>query len=369
VKVVLSVEALTPKLTGIGRYTHELSRGLRFAKNVEDVRFVSNGRWVKDPELLLLPAEKKRPSLLRMNSPRWLREPLMRRFCRNRVVHGPNYFLPTCAEIGVVTIHDLSVFKFPETHPLDRIKQFEREFHRSVSRAAHLITDTETTRREVLQFLGCSNDRITAVPLGVDQGFAPKSPAELNGYLTPLGLEAGGYALCVSTLEPRKNIGQLIVAYRMLAPRLRKHFPLVIAGDSGWLSNDLKRDIDSCRAEGWLHYLGFVRGVDLPLLYAGARVFAYPSSYEGFGLPVLEAMASGVPVVAANCSTLPEVCGGAASLVDPFDCAALSEAIRKALNGDGTTEKIQLGHLVAGERTWSSTIARTAQIYSRLLTS
>ena len=363
------MEALAPVLTGIGRYAWELASRLPLHLGAGGVRYYRQGQWVRDPGLLLqapvttsgaLPKKRR----LRIKTPRWFKEHMMTRDCRGHVFHGPNYFLPPCTDIGVATVHDLSVFKFPETHPVARIRQFERDFTASVSRASHLITDSETTRLEVIDFLGWPAARITAVPLGVCSTFAPASAEATAVCLRKYGLVHGGYALCVSTLEPRKKIGNLLQAYQCLPPSLRQTTPLVLVGGAGWLSEALHQEIDRLSAQGWLHYLGFVPEVDLPALYAGARTFIYPSIYEGFGLPVLEAMASGVPVVTSNRTSLPEVTQGAALLMDPEDIDALAACIHKSLvDALWRATAITLGLAVARELSWDRCVAHTIAVY------
>ena len=224
-RIVLSVEALEPVLTGIGRYTWELAR--RLPQLVRSVQFFRLGRLISDPASLLLPVRAKKPNRkrkwnpFRFPLPLWWRELRLRPACRGKIFHGCNYFLPSCADIGVVTVHDLSVFKFSETHPVKRIQQFEREFGRSISRAAHLITDSEAVRREVIEFLGWPPDKITTVPLGVSSEFAPRTSEALDPCMREYSLTANGYTFCVSTLEPRKKIENLLQAYKSLPNGLR----------------------------------------------------------------------------------------------------------------------------------------------------
>jgi glycosyltransferase involved in cell wall biosynthesis len=372
-KVILSVDALTPVLTGIGRYTWELAQRLPLVGEIEGIRFFCNRKWIKNPHDLLLPAghlaheQNRKKTGLRIRMPRWITDATLKRSCRNQLFHGPNYFLPPCAERGVITVHDLSVFMFPETHPVERIKQFEREFLRSVSQASHLITDSEVMRQEVMSFLSWPSEKITAVPLGVSSVFAPHPKKLVEPFLKERGLIHDGYILCVSTLEPRKKIDHLLQAYRALPMQLRDRFPLVLAGSRGWLSETLHREIDRYASEGWVRNLGFVSEDDLPLLFAGARLFVYPSGYEGFGLPVLEAMASGVPVVVSNCSSLPEVTQGAALLVDPDDIDALGSAIEAGLS-DATwrATAMETGLAVAQRYTWERCIKETLCVYQRV---
>ncbi|HQS02831.1 MAG: transcription elongation factor GreAB [Halothiobacillus sp. 24-54-40] len=364
-KLVLSVEALTPPLSGIGRYSWELAQRMRHRPEIDSIGFYRNGHWIAEPASLLAPAAKKCP--FHFQPPRWLRKIKSQIKCRGAVFHGPNFFLPPCADIGVVTIHDLSVFKFPETHPIERLRHFERDFTRSMAKATHLITDTETIRQEVIEFLGWPEDRISSVSLGVSEKFSPQSPAALQLVLSRYGLEPGGYCLCVSTLEPRKRIDRLLDAYALLPLTLRTRFPLTLIGPEGWLNESLLKMIDQGQRAGWLKHLGFVPEDDLPLLFAGARLFVYPSIYEGFGLPVIEAMASGVPVVTSDRSCLPEVTQGAALLVDPDAIEVFALAIERGLFDEGwRLMAINQGLITARGYSWNRCVAETVSVYQNL---
>jgi glycosyltransferase involved in cell wall biosynthesis len=365
-KLVLSVEALSPNPTGIGRYTWELAQRLPSHPQLTTMRFYRHGRWVNDPQSLL---DALNPNNLttRFKLPRRMRNWGMAVACRGSVFHGPNFFLPACADKGVITVHDLSVFKFPETHPEDRIKQFERDFARSVAQAEHVITDSQTTRAEVMAFTGLPDSRVTAVPLGVSSAFKPVLNQELVKPLASYGLVPGAYALCVSTLEPRKKVGQLLTAWRLLPQGLRKAYPLVLAGTNGWLSQTLQDEICQGELQGWVKRLGYVPEQDLPLLYAGAALFVYPSTYEGFGLPPIEAMACGVPVVVSNQSCLPEVTQGAALMADPDDVDAFCQTLEKGLTDSGWQQSAITAALhVAAAYTWQRCVNETVAVYQQL---
>ncbi|CAJ0710030.1 glycosyltransferase family 4 protein [Ralstonia thomasii] len=365
-KLILAVDAIVPPLTGIGRYTWELARHYTLPQiGLDQARFFFAGRWVEDPASLLQPATaqpRRRKGLLPRMPASWRRWN-MRRQMRSHVFHSPNYFLPDAVDGGIVTVHDLSVFKYPETHPAERLRHFEQGFASTLKRAAHLITDSEAVRAEVVEYFGWPRDKVTAIRLGVPTEFGPRPHAELRAALEQYGLAPGAYALCVSTLEPRKRVDRLLTAYGTLPSALRESCPLVLAGSKGWLSDGLQEQIARGQSEGWLHYLGFVPEPVLPLLYAGARAFLYPSVYEGFGLPVLEALASGVPTLTSDCSSLPEVADGAAWLVQPDDHAALCEGIAKVLSDEAwRAQAVERGLQVAQQHSWARCAAGTLEV-------
>lgn len=361
-RVILSVDALAPSLTGIGRYTWELASRLGQMPDVEQVRYYRSGHWVDEPAALLRAATQKHKR--RFKYPRWAKDWYWRRACRGQVFHAPNYFLPPYIENGVATIHDLSVFRFPETHPVERVKQFEKSFQQTLDVAAHLITDSEVVRQEVIEFFSWPAERITSVHLGVSSRFAPRSAAELTPALQRYRLTLGGYSLCVSTIEPRKRIDSLLEAYARLPEKMLVACPLVLVGGKGWRSEHLHELIDKGQNAGWLRYLGFAAEDDLPALYAGANLFVYPSIYEGFGLPVVEAMASGVPVVTSDLSCLPEVAAGAARLVNPDDSDALAMSIREALTDvEWRRQAVGKGLQVAARYNWDECARQTVNVY------
>lgn len=367
-KLVLSVEALAPGLTGIGRYTWELAQGLPGHAGLRDVRFYRAGRWIDDlGKLVQAPDTCAKPGARSLfKQPRWAREWGVLRACRGNVFHGPNFFVPACADKGVITVHDLSVFKFPETHPAERVRQFERDFSRSVAQSVHVITDSQTTRAEVMAFTGLAASRVTAVPLGVSAAYAPRLDHEIAARLRTYGLAFRSYALCVSTLEPRKKIEQLLDAWVQLPADLKRVFPLMLVGSRGWLSESLQEKIRRGTAQGWVRYLGYVPECDLPALYAGAAVFIYPSTYEGFGLPPIEAMACGVPVVVSGQSCLPEITQGAALTAEPDDIADFAAALEISLTDETwRLHATTAGLAVAASYTWQRCVDETVKVYRR----
>lgn len=381
-KVILSVDPVRFPLTGIGRYTYELATGLQRKQSgsflfmqgqclhAELPDFV-HAAPVRRPGVMaglqqrLAEMAKASPSISQLYA---LVEPHLKGRALSRhgdyVYHGPNFYLPRFAGPSVATIHDLSVYKWAQTHPEGRVRYMRKQIAHTLRQADFLITDTEYTRREVADYFSWPLERIRAVHLASAPEFYPRTAHELQPVLSALGLSVSGYVLYTGTIEPRKNLQILLQAYEQLPDSLRRHFPLIISGYKGWCSEDLHRQMDRAQRAGWLKYLGFVEVDVLPLVMAGARLFAYPSLYEGFGLPVVEAMASGVPVICSDASTLPEVTGGAAMLHAPQDVEALRDLLQRGLEDDvWCALQRTAGLRRAAEFSWQRCVQQTMDVY------
>lgn len=385
-KLVVGVDAIFPPLTGIGRYALELATRLPMQPEVIDIRLLGLN-WVRDAGALLqasgsgqrnyrnelLGAIRRRISryewavkLYGRTVPAWQAR-LLRRHA-NYLYHSPNYFLAPHDGPSVATVHDLSTYHYPETHPAARVLYFEREFRKTLDRADWLIADSDAVRNEVIEMFGWPAERITTVPLGTEASFHPRPVEELAPVLARYGLVPGKYALCVSTLEPRKNIGRLLAAYGALSADLRNTYPLILAGGRGWHDEKLLQALDRAGQSGWARHLGYVPQHDLPFLYAGARATCFPSLYEGFGLPVLESMASGVPVLTSNCSCMPEVAAGSAWLTAPEDVDALREGLQNVLlDNEWRSFAIELGIKTARTAGWERCVEGTINVYLKIM--
>lgn len=378
-KVVLSVDPIKFPLTGIGRYTFELARGLK-KTGMEDLQFL-RGVQLQTTLPLIKPSQpmsqgagwkryaaKSRwaVSAFRTLSP-WLKGQVLKNL-DDYVFHGPNYHLPPFPGCSVVTIHDLSPYLWSASHPQRRVDYLKTEIENTLKRASALITDTEYTRQEVANFFGWPIERIHAVHLASAPEFIPRASDDLIEPLSIFGLETSGYTLFTGTVEPRKNIGVLLDAYSRLPFSVRQRWPLVIVGYRGWASEDLHARFERAQREGWLKYLGFVSNDLLPILMAGARLFVYPSLYEGFGLPVLEAMSCGVPVVCSNASTLPEVAGEAAAFHAPQDVDALLTLLKAGLEDDPWRESARKAGLAQSAKySWGRCTRETLNVYKSVL--
>ncbi len=378
-KVILSIDPVRFPLTGIGRYTFELAKHLKEIAEVEELKFLSGYRFAHLPEpetaTNVYSSNKLRQTVLKNTLTRELYSlvsPLLKQHAlrgyKEHIYHGPNFYLPPFAGPTVCTFHDLSIFTWAHCHPPERVRYMRKEIALTLKRADILITDTETTRQEVAAYFSWPLDKIRAVPLACSDDFRPRNEPALNSVLNKHDLTMQGYSLYVGTIEPRKNLGVLLDAYVLLPLAVRQQWPLILIGYQGWRSEQLHARIEAAVSEGWARYLGFVEADELPLIYAGARVFVFPSLYEGFGLPVLEAMASGIPVVCSNASTLPEVAGEAAAMCEPQDVDTLSELINRALQDENWRElAVKKGLLQAAKFSWQRCATETAAVYKEVL--
>ena len=285
------------------------------------------------------------------------------------VYHEPNFLsfrtpLPT-----VVTIHDLSILRYPETHPRDRVAFMTRRLGESIRRADCVISDSEYGRQEILAEYKLPPEQVVSVLLAAGSGFSPVPADRLPSVLEPFGLQPQKYILSVGTLEPRKNLTAAIKAYARLPEAVRAEMPLVIAGMKGWRTDGLDREVAALIDKGQIRRLGYVPDEALPALYSGARVFVYPSLYEGFGLPPLEAMACGAPVIVSNRSSLPEVVGDAGLQVDALDVDGLAEAMSQVIEDDALhTALQQRGIERAKDFSWRRCAEETLAVYRRVVT-
>ena len=381
--VILGADAIHAPLTGIGRYAYELATLLPQCDGVESLRFYSLGQWigaeaVRQRAQTVSHQELNKPTLRRTLAanklavraysvlmPIWSRWRMQQE--KAALFHSPNYFLPPFPGASVATIHDLSHIVCPQFHPAARVELLHRDLPKSIARADFLITDAESVRREVIEQFHWPEDRIRAVPLGVDGSFHPRTAVETASVLHKHGLTHGGYSLYVGTIEPRKNLARLITAYGQLPNALRMRVPLVIAGSRGWQADEIHELMKSAADAGWLKYLDFVAQEELPLLYAGARLFCFPSLYEGFGLPPLEAMASGVPVLTSATSSLPEVVGDVGMKVQPEDTAEIAECLQRGLEDEAWIEHAKIrGVQRAAAFTWQRCADQTSEIYRQV---
>jgi glycosyltransferase involved in cell wall biosynthesis len=266
---------------------------------------------------------------------------------RPDVLFVPSHVLPALhPRRSVVTVHDLGYRAFPEAHTtFDRL-YLDVSTRFNARSAAAVLADSQATKDDLVRFTGVAADKVTVVYLGRDETLAPEQdPGRLAEVQQRLGIARPGqpappYILYVGTLQPRKNLVRLVDAFAA-ARRQRPDLALVLAGRRGWLADPIFARVDALGLHDAVHFPGYVDSADLPALFSGALCFAFPSLYEGFGFPVLEAQACGAPVLAANTTSLPEVAGDGALLVDPLDTDAMTAALLRLAGEPALRERLR----------------------------
>lgn len=353
-RVAIDAQALAGQKTGIGHYMGQLLAALRAVAPDEDLVEIQ-------PDQARVMRTDRRIRWQQWELPRRARS------ARADLLHVTGFDGPVWKPLPVVlTVHDLIGMILPGNLPPVSRLYWARWLPFTVRFADRIVAVSECTRRDIQRLLGIPADRIDVVHSGVDPAFRLQPAADLAAGQDRYGL-TGEFILYLGTLEPRKGIDTLIEAFARLAAAGLPH-RLVIAGRPGWSWQSL---IDLAAARGLgdrVRFLDYVPDEDRARLYGAAAVFAFPSRYEGFGLPVVEAMACGTPVVCSDAAALPEVAGGAAVLVPPDQPVVLAEAIAGVLKDPGRAADLRdRGLRRAAELTWDRTARSTLEVYRRTL--
>ena len=283
------------------------------------------------------------------------------------VFHAPDFVLPPIKNaVSILTVHDLAFLIHPECAD-DRLRRFlEQAVPRSIARADYILADSENTKSDVVCLMDADPDRVFVVPGAVDPVFAPAAQVAVDETRARYQLDRH-YILGLGTIEPRKNWPRLIEAYARFRTSTGLPHQLVIAGGNGWLTEETFASASRSPYSEDICFTGRIPDETLVPLITGADVFAYPSLYEGFGLPPLEAMACGTPVVCSNTSALPECAEGAALLVSPTDPDAIAEALEQICTDDSVRHDLKRrGTARAAEYGWEVSASRLVQIYEQV---
>ncbi len=286
------------------------------------------------------------------------------------VFHSPDFTLPPVRRgtRTLLTVHDLSFIRDPDSAAPVLRQYLNRVVPRSVARADHVLADSFATRADLVEMYRTPPEKIFVLYSGVNAVFRPiADSATLAAVRAKYHLGESPFILAVGTLQPRKNYVRLIQAFAQL-PITNYQLRLVIAGGQGWLYDSIFAEVERLKLQTRVVFPGFVADADLPALYSAARALAYPSLYEGFGLPMLEAMACGTPVVTSTASCLPEVAGDAALCVPPTDVEALAHALDKVVSDESLrAELVTKGLARAKEFTWAKAARELVEKYRALL--
>ena len=374
----IDVTAALTQGGGIGRYTRELVTALAEVDPVNRYRFFS----ARPPATLPVPNPlPQAENVLHRPAPldeRWLyrlwyrmRLPLPVQWVTGQLdlFHSPDFVLPPVnGRIPtLLTVHDLSFIHYPHVFPERLVTYLNQVVPWSIGRASHILADSAATRNDLLNIWQVPPEKVTVLYSGVHERFQPvEDVGKITAVRQKYHLDSWPYLLSVGTLQPRKNYQMLIRAFAPLVNKVPHH--LVISGGKGWLYDDMLAEVARQGLQERVHFIGFVDDADLPTLYSEATLFAFPSLYEGFGLPLLEAMGCGTAVLTANSSSLPEVAGDAAQQLPPQDQVAWTEAMHTLLTDANLRAALALaGHQQAARFSWKASARQLLKIYEQLL--
>ncbi|HHS50409.1 MAG TPA: glycosyltransferase family 1 protein [candidate division Zixibacteria bacterium] len=361
-KLAVEASILARPLAGVGVYTRSLVSAMAELDDVEEIVLFSIGDV---PEFA---SPKVRTVRYRSRVQHFAIQLELPKLLKNNgidVLHGPNFYLPLRGKTpSAVTVHDLSAQFFPSHHSLKH--RLSQAFLKpSIKRADAIIAVSKATADEIARYRPSYAGKVRVVHNGVDERFTPAPLSEIECIRVKFGLPER-FILFVGTLEPRKNVQRLVEAFAEIRHRVPQK--LIIAGGKGWLYDDIFASVRQLGIEDSVMFIGYVPFEDLPALYSSADVFCYPSLYEGFGLPVLEAMACGTPVVTSNLSSMPEVAGDCAILVDPSSAESIADGLRRLAQDDALREDFKARGLArAKEFTWQNCARKTLDIYRSIV--
>jgi glycosyltransferase involved in cell wall biosynthesis len=359
------------RAAGTSRYIHQLLAHMRPITSPEDEMMVFTGRWRLPAELSPTPHFRVRQTRLPTWKPpvRILWEQLLQppavALERLDVLHSMSYVQPLLSPVrSVVTMLDLSFLRMPEAFNRWNRIYLATMARVSARRSDRIIAISESTRRDIVHYFGVPAGKVEVIYCGVDAHYRPEEDASLlERFRRERGLPER-FLLYVGTLEPRKNVERLVEAYSRVRTELGPSHKLVLGGAKGWLYDRIFARVRQLGLEGEVVFAGYIPDEDLPLWYNLADIFIYPSLYEGFGLPPLEAMACGTPVITSSASSLPEVAGTAALMVDPLDVDDLANAIMRVLGDSALHQQLEAaGPRQAARFRWADAAARTMKVY------
>ena len=347
---------------GIARYSELLLRGMLACGDDNQFTLCNLGGDALEPARVeqLFGADRARIVLSPDGSPRGLDVDLF---------HSPALAVPPagCRPL-VFTLHDVTFLSHAECHTLDNRVASIAATAMAAARAARIVAVSHYSKAQAIEHLGLPDELIEVIHSAPDPGFQRTEDVDLQRDVARrLGITRP-YVLAVGTIEPRKNLLGLLDGMRRLPAAQRERLSLVVAGPEGWRNDEIHDRLRGAQDELSICRVGCVSRDDLNVLYSFAEAFVYPSLSEGFGLPVLEAMACGAPVVTSDCSSLPEVAGDAAILVNPTDTAAIADAIARLVSDEGMRTDLRARGLTrVREFSWERTAAQTLDLYRRVV--
>jgi glycosyltransferase involved in cell wall biosynthesis len=374
-KIGIDVSSLLKDRSGIGTYSYNLIKNIFKIDTENEYRLLSYSlkESLKECPSFDNPNVKsyhyRIPGKLLLKAWQWFDFPPVDAFLgKIDIFHSTNFLvIPQYKGKKIVTFHDMYFLIEPRHTERFGGKYFLKTLPEKVKGVDRVIAVSENTKQDAMRFLGVTEERIRVIYEAVDESFRVIEDKDAVSRIKAKYKIEGDYLLFVGTLEPRKNLIRLVEAFTMLKREGRFPFKLVLAGKKGWAIDNLFRKVEDLGIKEEIIFLGYVVPEDLPYLYNGAEVFVFPSLYEGFGLPALEAMGCGIPVLTSKRSALPEITGGAAILVDPMNVEEIAKGIRMLIeNVSLRNEMVVKGLQRVKDFSWRRTAEETLRLYRKV---
>ena len=377
-KILIDGLSLLSPFTGVAKYTYENAYRLQN-------QYSDNYEWFYDygfhsKNLIKTNTEKQSENFLKKLKAIVISNPLFKSFTREILsftshIFSPHYdlywqpnYIPkkVKAKKIVTTVHDFSFYIQPEWHPKERLKYYQKNFWKKAATSDWIITGSNFTKQEIITYMGFPEEKISVIYHAVDHDLykvydkdilqTTKEKFELNN----------AFFLFVGSIEPRKNLLNLLKAYHLLSDDIKKNYPLVLVGFKGWENKEIMQEIE--KEKKHIKYLGYLTDEELAHVYNLATLFIYPSLYEGFGIPPLEAMACGTAVIASNVASIPEACGDSAEYIDPTNSNDIAEKITYMLT-DNTKRNslIQKGFEHSKYFTWDKAAKEHMNVFKKVI--
>lgn len=363
IKIKIIIDSLNRELTGIGNYTENLIKNLRkFDLSLEYINYKKIDRY----------NSKIYPNLLKghfLETYSWYLElPFLIRKEKNTIIHNPSQ-IPTFFKFknkSVISVHDLTPLKFPKEHRFGKKILYEFLLPRTLKNASRIIAVSKSTKNDILKiFPKINSEKIKVIYFAANENYKVIKNEKNLDYIRKKYNLPNRFILFVGTIEPRKNIVRLLKAFSEVYKKIP--IPLVITGKLGWKYKKIYYTYKKLNLEDKVIFTGYIDEKNLPSIYNLAAIFVYPSLYEGFGLPPLEAMACGTPVITSNTSSLPEVVGDAGIMTDPYNVDGLANVMREVLTNDGLREDmIKKGLKRSKMFSWEKTAKETLKVYEEI---
>ncbi len=371
--VLIDSISLLSSLTGIGKYTNEIAK---YLEKYEDLN-VSYFYGYHSKKRIGATQNQEFKFLKNLISNR----PLLKKIARKLFLLPSKFFTPKYdlywqpnfipldnirASKIVTTVHDLSFYVHPKWHPQERLDYFDQYFLKNMKRSDWIITVSQFSKNEIVEYLKFPEEKITVIYNGVDQDLYKVYDEDVLS-VTKNKLElSDDFLLFVGSIEPRKNLLNLLKAYHLLSTNTKKEYPLVLVGFKGWENSEVMQEIE--KEKDHVRYLGYLTDEELAHVYNLASLFIYPSLYEGFGIPPLEAMACGTAVISSNTSSLPEACGNAAQYIDPYSYEDITKNINLLLNSTTKMEDlVKKGLMHVKDFSWEKSAKEHKEVFDKVM--